>query len=212
MTGLPMKPTRIVTILGLTVLAACAAPPVPRDHFYRLDVTPQIGARPAADGPFGTGPTLGIVSVDTFDAEGQLRERALLFSKSETEIQQQDYHFWADPPARMLQNALVDHLRASGAATAVVTPQMRVTPDLQVQARVKRLERRVDDATVLAEIEIALTRPATQELVLIDTYRASQPARDTTVVAAVDAINVAVGDIFARFLVDAAAHQSAGVR
>ncbi len=205
-----MKPTRLVP-LALAALTACTAPPVPRDHFYRLDLVPRIGAPAAAVAPIGTplDAPLGVVSVDGFDAEGQLRERALLFSTSDTEIQQQDYHFWADPPARMLQIALVDYLRASGAATAVVTPQMRVAADLEVQARVRRLERRVDQGTVLAEIELAVTRPATQELVLVETYRASQPTRDATVPAAVDALNAAVADIFARFLAAATREDTA---
>ena len=201
-----MSPKPAVPLLAAAVLAACAAPPVPRDHFYRLDVASQVGIRPAAVGDIAP---LGVVAVDTFDAEGQLRERALLFSSSETEIQQQDYHFWADPPARMLQNALVDYLRASGAATAVVTPQMRVTADLEIQARIRRLERRVDQGAVLVEIEMAMIDPATQQLILVDTYTANHAAGDATTAAAVAAINAAVGDVYARFLADVMSTASA---
>jgi ABC-type uncharacterized transport system auxiliary subunit len=198
-----IRPAGLLAALALLGLTACAAPPVPRDHFYRLDITapPSVGAAQR---------DLGIVAIDPFEADGQLRERPLLVAASTTETQQQDYHFWSDPPARMLQAALIDYMRQSGATRGVVTPQMRIDADLHVQARVKRLERRLADNTVVVELEIALTEPAGQGLILIDTYRAELPAADPSVAAAVHAINAAVGDIFNDFVTAAvSARQSA---
>lgn len=192
------RPALLLTMLALFGLAACAAPTVPRDHFYRLD----IPAQPTLGAP---NRSLGIVAIEAFEADGQLRERPLLVATSPTETQQQDYRFWSDPPARMLQAALVDYLRQSGTTRAVVTPQMRIAADLHVQARVKRLERRLADNTVVVELEIALTEPAGQGLILIDTYRAELPAADASVPAAVRAMNTAIGEIFRDFVTAAVA-------
>lgn len=193
-----VRSASVLAVAAAFGLAACAAPPVPRDHFYRLDI-----AAPATIGAAGNSGGLGVVAIESFEADGQLRERPLVVSASPTETQQQDYHFWSDPPARMLQAALIDYLRQSGVSTAVVTPQMRIDADLHVQARVKRLERRAGDNTVLVELEIAITQPDDQSLVMVDTYRAERTATDSSVAAAVHAMNIAVTDIFNDFVVDA---------
>ena len=110
----------------LLTLTAClgAAPPLPRDHFYRVAV-------PASPNPAARFP--GTISVAPIEADGLLRERPLLFSEGNAhEIQQHDYHYWVEAPPRMLQTQLVDYLRASGAADAVITPDLRLPADFEV--------------------------------------------------------------------------------
>ena len=87
------RTTRVIpAILLATALGGClgAAPPVPRDHFYRILVPP-----PQAE----VVPFPGTVSVAPIEAQGLLRERPLLFSVgSAQEVQQHDYHYWTDAP------------------------------------------------------------------------------------------------------------------
>ena len=71
-----MRPL-IAALFFALLLAGCfgQAPPLPRDHYYRILVPQQSGD--------GTGPILaGVVSVPPLDADGLLRERPLLFSAS----------------------------------------------------------------------------------------------------------------------------------
>ena len=135
-------------------LGACggSAPPVPRDHYYRVLVPP-----PTHD----AGVLFpGVISVAPIEAEGLLRERPLLFSASGQphEMQQHDYHYWIDPPPRLLQGELIDYLRASGLARSVVSPDLRIDTDYQVTGRIKRFERLLGGGPprVIAELELAL--------------------------------------------------------
>jgi len=130
------------TLLLAPLLAGClgSAPPVPRDHYYRL-LVPM---------PAKSTETLlpGVVTVEPLLADGLLRERPLLFSAdgAATELQQHNYHYWNDVPPRMLQDQMVTYLRRSGAAGLVVTPDTRVRADYRVSGKAKRFERLVGNA------------------------------------------------------------------
>jgi len=213
-----------IVILVLAGLTGClgSAPPVPRDHYYRVMVdAPGQAAHAqtaslenvAIPGQPGTGSiTLpGVLSVSPLDAEGLLRERPLLYSAtgSAHELQQHDYHYWMDPPPRMLQLQLVDYLRASGLAQSVVTPDLRIESDYQVSGRIKRLERLLGGGPVrvVAEIELSMVSSADNRLMVIGNYAAEAVADDDGVESSVLALNRALGQVFERFLTDAARSQ-----
>lgn len=192
---------RLAAGLLVASLSGClgSAPPLPRDHYYRVLVPPPQ-----------TGETVlfpGVVSVASLDADGLLRERPLLFSPTggAQEMQQHDYHYWIDPPPRMLQGQLVDYLRGSGLTGAVVTPELRVAADFEVSGRVKRLERLLGGGPprVVAELELAMTEAPRGRLVVVETYTAEVAARDESVESSVLALNQALGMIFREFLDDA---------
>lgn len=181
-------------------LAACfgsAAPPPPRDRYYRILVPGPAASRYSET-------LAGVISVDRLEADALLRERPVLFSRSGKphELQQHDYHFWTDPPPGMLQSQLVGYLRAAGIAKAVVTPDMRIKPDYRVAGRVKRLERLLGGgpARALVELELSLVRVSDGKLIVIDTYTVEKIGADATVEASVTAMSAAVADIFERFV------------
>ena len=185
--------------LLLGALGGClgAAPPIPRDHFYRVAVQPA-SALPLQ--------FPGVVSVAPIEADGLLRERPLLFSqKGAHEIQQHDYHYWTEAPPYMLQAQLVAYLRRSGAAEAVITPDLRLPADYEVTGRIRRFERLLYGKTtrVVAELELAMTEVGTKRLIVVQSYSAQAAAEDDSVEASVRALDDALGDIFARFLADA---------
>jgi ABC-type uncharacterized transport system auxiliary subunit len=191
---------RILPLLVLApLLAGClgSAPPVPRDHYYRLLVpTPQES----------DGATLlpGVMMVELLQADGLLRERPLLYSQSgqSYELQQHNYHYWNDAPPRMLQDQMVAYLRRSGVAGLVVTPDMRLRADYQVSGKARRLERLLGGGPprVFVEIELALLRLSDERVLVVDTFTAEQPAGDDSVDAAIVALNRATAEIFDRFL------------
>ena len=178
------------------------APPVPRDHFYRL----LVAMPDEAPSNPGGAHLDGVLLVRAFDASGLLRERPLLYSASgaSTELQQHDYHYWTDTPPRMLQDQLVAYLRDSDIADSVVTPDLRAAADFEVIGKVKRLERLLDEnpADVVVELELALLRTADDELVVVDSYAVEARSAENSIEASVAALNQAVTDIFGRFLAD----------
>ncbi len=211
-----------LALAGLTGLTGCigSAPPIPRDHYYRVMVTPPSRAAASQTASIENASVLGrpgsradivafpgVLSVAQLEAEGLLRERPLLYSTtgSATEMQQHDYHYWMDPPTRMLQLQLVDYLRASGLVQSVVTPELRIEADYEVSGRIKRLERLLGGGPtrVVAELELSLVARANNELIVVGTYRAEAIADDDGVESSVLALNQALGQVFERFLADA---------
>ena len=180
---------------------ACAQAPVPQDSFYRIQV--EAPAR-AIDRP----PLDGILEVDRLLAEGLLAGRAIVYSHGDrpNELGEYHYHFWTEPPAVMLQAQLVSHIRALGLARAAVTPEMRLEPDFVITGRLKRLEQVVGSVPrVAVGLEFSLRKTGTDRLLLIRDYDIEVPARDGSVAAAVDAINIAVAQLLGKLAEDLAA-------
>lgn len=194
-----MKCYRLLSLATALLLSGClaSAPPVPRDHYYRL-LLPEP-ARTVEKPVFP-----GVMSVEMLQADGLLRERPLLYSRSGTphEIQQYNYRYWTDAPPRMLQVQIVEYLRRSGLANVVVTPDMRVRADYQVTGNAKRLEWQLDGgpAKVTVEIELALTRLSDNRLILVDSFTAEEAASDDAIEDSVVALNRAAGRLLDRFL------------
>ena len=191
----------LLAILVVAALGGClgSAPPVPRDHYYRV----LVPAPPHAAGRH----LPGVISVPPLEADGLLRERPLVYSATGRphEVQQHDYHYWTDPPPRMLQGQLVDYLRRSGVARSVVTPDLRIRPDFEVLGRIKRLERLLGDGApmVSVELELGLIELAEDRVLVLDSYALDVPAEDGSVKSSIAAVNQAVAEIFGRFLADA---------
>lgn len=179
----------------LLVLAACAQPEVPTDRFYRLGVgepeTPL--AKPLLE---------GTLEVERFVADGLTAGRPIVYSESgrPREVLEYHYHFWTAPPTIMLRDQLVAYLRAAKVAETVVTPEHRVEPDYVLAGKIKRLEQvNGTPPGALVELELALKRNVDGNILFLDTYRIEAEAKTGTVGAAVDALNSALGLIYARF-------------
>lgn len=192
--------TRGVTLgaalLGLGLLAACAAPPpVPQDKFYRLDVLAAEPGEPVLD---------GVIQVERFVASGSLSNRPLLYAEpGSNAVSEYHYHFWLEAPPILLQSALVSYLRSAKVGTRVVTPEMRVTPDYMIMGRVMRLETvRGTEPTGAVAFELTLRREADDELVVLGEYRAEVPSGANGIQTDVAAIEQAVDQAFARFVAD----------
>lgn len=182
----------------LLVLGACAQPVVPTDRFYRLDV-----AEPETQ--FATPRLKGTLEVDRFVADGLTAGRPIVYSESgrPREVLEYHYHFWTEPPTIMLRDQLVTYLRAAKVADIVVTPEHRVEPDYEIAGKIKRLEQVVGKPPgAVVELELALKRSADGQILILNTYRIEAEAKSGTVGAAVDALNSALGLIYARFIND----------
>lgn len=189
--------TRALLIGLVLALGACGGnAPIPDDVFYRLPV-----AEPNAQAPL----TSGAIRVRVLPGSGLYRDRAVLFSQgADYEIRRHRYHYWADSPADLVQEALSDYLRASGAAPLVLEAAGG-SAEYEVAGRVTAFERRVSgsSATAHVAIELRMDRTSDENPVLIKEYTEDASAGSGQVSDSVAAFGAATGAIFDRFLEDA---------
>lgn len=190
----------LAAVLALS-LSACFGdtPAVPEDHYYRITL---------ADPPERGGPPLlaGVLVVEPFDADGLLRDRALVYTVDALagELKQHHYHFWTDTPPRLLQEAAARYLRRAGIAEAVVTPDLRVPADLEVRGHLLRLERLLggDVPRVAVALRLALVHSDDGRIITMNDYVDEVACDGESIGAAIAAFNQALSGIYARFLAD----------
>lgn len=190
---------RSIFSLGLAaILAACTAPPVPRDTFYRLEV-----AEPAQR--FAQPVVRGVVEVGRLDSDGVLSERAIAYQEAAGRgVQRYRYDFWSEPPGQLVQDALARFLERANAAQRVVGPELRVPPDYVVRGRVRRFEHLIGTGRVAVELQLGLVGARDGTLVLMNTYAAEAATPGPDAAGAAQAMNRAVSEILARFVTDLA--------
>lgn len=189
----------LLLLLFVTGLAACSAPPVPKDHFYRL-----TAAAPTAS---PANRLSGVLMVDRPNADGVYSERALVLSRhaDRSMIEQYHYHFWAEPPAAMLQQQIVSFLRDADIARQVVTPELRIRNDFALTSKILRMERIIDGPSprVALTIEFALHNYRDNKLLLLETYSEEVDARSDGMSDAITALDEALTRILNSLLTDA---------
>ena len=191
-----LAPTLLLLLFGL---AACATPPLPEDHYYRLEVTaPSV--TPAT-------PTLAAgINVQRISMTGIYGERPLLYSsaKTPTELRQYHYHYWADSPARLIQEQLADYLRATQLAREVTASSNGAASAYQISGAVQRFEQRLDNngARAYVVMDLSLQRTVDNQPLLSKRYHADLPSRDNTPLAAAQGLSQALAQCFAKFSAD----------
>jgi cholesterol transport system auxiliary component len=191
----------LVVALAPVLAAGCAGPEVQSDRYYRL-------ATSVSDSAPGGPPLPGALLVQRFAADAVLSQRPIAWSAAESPhaLQHYHYHLWADVPPRMLQLVAAETLRNAWIAEQVVTPDLRVRPDWELSANIRRLEHlRGPDGAVVVAIEFALIRSDDGALVLVRDYAVEVPVAADEVAAAVEAMGRAFGEILERLLADLAA-------
>ena len=181
------------------VMLGCSAGSVPQDHFYRLNVSAPQKSNPS------TPRYHGVLTVERLAGDGPISERAVLYTRNDgSELQQHHYHYWIEPPPLMIQEQLVADLKERGAATTVVTPEMRIQPDYVITGRIKRFERVMQNGTdrVVVEVRLTLTEVGENRLVWNETYRVETPVEGEGVNAAVRAFNRGVSELVGRLADD----------
>lgn len=185
---------RIIALLsGAFLLSACAAmEPAPEDHFYRLAPNPVT--------PAGIH-SKRLIEVDRFSADGITGSRSLTYTTdaNPTELAEFHYHYWAEPPALLLQSSLVTHIRQYGLGEAT-TPEMRTDAEYRVSGRIKAFEivRDGNDRGVVV-LEMALIRLKDREVLINHEFR-KEVDSDGSVADGARAINRAVDKAFVSFV------------
>jgi ABC-type uncharacterized transport system auxiliary subunit len=190
---------RATLLTAALALSACAAPPVPKEQYFRLVAAPAT--EQAAN------PIPGVLEVVPFSADGVAGERPLLFTANGVKLEQRNYAYWTDVPSAMLRDQTIAYLRSAGIAGKVVPSELRIGGAYRIQGDIKRLEQAVVDkkSTGVIEIELSLIDEDTDALVVSKVYHSEQPAADDTIDAAVTALDAGLQDILKRFTADVAA-------
>jgi ABC-type uncharacterized transport system auxiliary subunit len=188
-----------LALITVAVTAACgSAPPVPEDHFYRLQAV--YASEPIPKTIFS-----GTIEVDRFIADGLTSERSIVYSQSgkPNQVKAYHYHFWIKPPAVMLRDEIVSFLRAAKIAKAIVTPELRVPAEYVLSGKINHFEQITGERNrVLLEVELSLRSSADGKLLILRSYRIDNESGGPSVAAAVDALNTALSIIYSDFVAD----------
>jgi ABC-type uncharacterized transport system auxiliary subunit len=189
------RSVKALILTALVLAGACAQPEVPEDNFYRLRIEPPKNATPSPR-------FKGTIEIERFAADGLTAGRPIVYTEpgQAHRLKEYHYHFWTEPPTVMLRDQLVMYLRAAGVADAVVTPEMRVEPQFVLTGKIKRLEKVTGSKPMaVLELELGLREASGGKLVFLDTYLVEREAENDSVGAAVQALNRALAEAYARF-------------
>ncbi|MGH8547723.1 MAG: ABC-type transport auxiliary lipoprotein family protein [Methylococcales bacterium] len=177
------------------MFAGCQSGPASREIYYQL--APEIQERHPDREACGT------VLTSRLGALGFAGGRAIVFRdrNDSLEIQRYNYHHWSEPPALMIQDAIVRSLRAAGLTRYVITPNERANADWIVSGSLIRLEHfpNSSPARVEIEVELGLVATASHETLFLERYLEIEPAASNGLDDAVQAFNQALERMLARF-------------
>ncbi len=193
----------MIRILGiitaaLTLTACLGSGPTREDAFYRLN---RLPSPPGMDTPLQ-----GTVLVSAITSRGFTGGRNIVFwdvAKPQT-VQRYTYHFWVEPPAVLIQDALAQALRDARLAEHVVTPTQRVRANYIVSGALLRMEHRLEPGNphVLIEMELSLLKTDNRDLVTLKRYLLKGPAKDNQIGSAVTAFEKTLTRLVAEYLED----------
>ena len=143
--------TMIVFCLAtLVLLAGCGRVRYPQYYTLNLPAPPDP---PASENAHAT------LAIREFSAPTYLRQGAIAYKASPEQIGFYAYHRWATDPREIVTNAVIDHLRASGAFAFVKPYDGRPGASYVLSGRLERLDELDYEGGV--KVEIALSAQMT---------------------------------------------------
>jgi len=180
-----------VPVAVALALLACGRT-APKTHYFRLqDPSPAAGrASPVV-------PT--VLEVGPFAARGLLgAERHILRSAATgaAELAWHEHRLWVEPPAEMVRHALVHYLREAHVFDRVVGREHQVTASHRLIGTLVALEHH-PAPEVLIELDLSLIAVRERTVVGERRYTLVEPADDSSLEAAVAALDRAVARLAA---------------
>ncbi len=192
-------PGLFVIIAASAFVAGCVFGPPPQSAYYTL--APAVTAAKRAK------PLAGTILVNRFSARGLTSGRQIVFRDQAHPFQLQRYHYlyWADVPAVMVQERLVQSLRQAGIADYVITPAERAKADWIVSGNLLLFEHHpyARPPAVVVELELGIVRADCREPVFLKAYSVREPASNNQIEQAIPAFERALARLIDRFLQDA---------
>ena len=192
---------RIVAVVLVFVLIGCAgAPGIPETTYFRL---PPRAEAPRHDTP----PLAWPIVVETLIADGLYSDQAIIYSLDPQGARLRAYHYqlWVDPPVRLLQRRLIGALRDANVAPLVADRLPTQTQALRIEGRIERFERiKLEGGGYRVAVALSLradVRDGKPPLVIRE-YARERAANGDTVRDSVDAIAIALDEIYGEFIAD----------
>lgn len=191
----PLRAAALALILGL---AGCSLGGDDlNERFYDLS--------PPATLPALKRGLAGPIMVETFDAEGTVAGRPILYSHAGQPgaVHEYSYELWTQPPGTLVRDRMVEVLLRSGAGRTVFTPDKKGAPDYTISGRVHEFRRILSDPpAVRVRIELTLYDERAQRLTMTRIYTLALHHPRDTMDEAARTFSLAVDRIFAQFLKD----------
>lgn len=188
---------RLLLIPLLLLLGACfgGGAVIPEDRFYRL-------SGPPAPAQLVT-PLVDVLAIAGLQSDDLLRERAILFSEVATPltVRRYHYHFWTHVPGQLIQEQLLDYLRAAGLAHRVIRYGEEPGADAVIEGYLRRFERQIGNGRprVVVALELIYRPRSGEGKPLSREYQFEEPAADESMHATVMAFSAATQKIYAAF-------------
>lgn len=128
---------KITTTLLVIVAGGCSTvPPVPEDHYYRLNI-------PAPEGHRQTPILHGGLLVDRLQIDALRNGRAIVYREAgkPLQLQRHHYHFWSESPAKMIQHQLASYLDTLRTADYVFNTDHALPHRYRLTGRVVEFDR-----------------------------------------------------------------------
>jgi len=166
-------------------LTACGnVPPAPTEQFYRLQGVSVPDRVPAA-----------ALEIGRFSADSIYAERPMVRGDADDlrAVRQYHYHLWLYPPAQLVREHLAQALGA----------RLSDFAERRIEGRVLRFDRIGSGASAYAVVELELSVVVHgREVVFVQRYAQKEAVAGDGVRAHVQATEVALAKIYARFLAD----------
>lgn len=188
--GSKLNATRWAAVVSLATLAACvilaACGAVRPVKYYRI--APDASSAPAGGAPYPVTLILGQIS-----APNLFRDDRLVYSNGSVELGAYDDHRWAEPPPEMVENMLLESLRASGQYRTVERISSSARGDFILRGRLLAFNE-LDTAQVGAQfsLQLELFDRKAGAVVWTQTYSHDEPATGKTISAIVEALQTNV--------------------
>jgi len=186
-------------VAASAVVAGCLSGPPPQSVFYTLE--------PAVTAAKRMKPLAGTILVNRLTARGLTGGRQIVFRDANHPFQVQRYHYryWADAPAVLIQDRLVESLRQSGIADYVITPAERAKADWLLSGSLLRFEHHpyARPPAVIVELELGIVRSDCRDPVFLKRYAVREPASNNQIEQAIPAFEHALTRLIDQFLQDA---------
>jgi ABC-type uncharacterized transport system auxiliary subunit len=143
----------------------------------------------------------GVLEVTMPDPAPGLGTARMVYQREEHRIEPFAYARWAEPPAQMMQEAMVDALEASGMFAGVLAAPAAVPPDLRLDSDGFSVIQRFDGGASQAELSISvhLVDLHSSKLLAVERLSASAPAEPDPA-GGVRAANRALAELIGKLL------------
>ena len=149
---------RLFILLFLSqLLMACSlgSGEIPADHYYRL---PEISTVEKQSNLFNS------ILIRPVQVDGLYHERTILYIEKNTplEVKRYHYHYWIEPPAKLIQKYMVSFFSHTSISKQVSTEALLDHADVEITPQVLNFERTIDgdDIRILVSMkfDIRLTK------------------------------------------------------